>query len=160
MLGLGGSPYDPHEEILWPKETQTDSPSKFQCALDPPRLSCHLCRKCRTGTSLVVQWLRSCCPLHRSWIWFLVGELHATEQLSPRATATESGCSSYRIHTQQWKISYATTETWTVKQIHYFFKERKCSVKSIKLKGKKTQMVLPLKGLGEFPEWGPGSCTS
>ena len=42
------------------------------------------------GTSLVVQWLRICLPMQRTWVQFLVWEdSSAMGQISPCSTPTE-----------------------------------------------------------------------
>ena len=58
--------------------------------------------KCRSRTSLVVQWLRICCQgrEHRfhAWSWKI---LPAAEQLSPWATITDSGALEAMLHNEK-----------------------------------------------------------
>ena len=56
------------------------------------------------GTSLVVQWLRICLPLQRTWIWSLARELRSHTpclKIPCHARATRPTCCNYRAYVLQ-----------------------------------------------------------
>ena len=64
----------------------------------------------KKATSLVIQWLRICLAMHRTWVRSLAGELRFhTLQLSLPATITEPVCYKQRVCAPQGGIPHAAT---------------------------------------------------